>query len=203
MHSPWLPSNFLLPFNLPSPPAPVSLQTPGNLSSWQHHHYTSALSAAAFPQSQDRYICQTCNKAFSRPSILRIHSQSHMGEKPFKCPHAGCGNAFSVRSNMKRHERACHTTASPFGVDYSYTDATGSEPNIRARSGIFETHTNNTLRTTESYSPRSHTSIANPSHVSSMQKPSTALHQGLTDGPEPPGAPKRPYTWRAQHLRGW
>lgn len=75
---------------------------------WQHHHYISPSSSASFPQSQDRYICQTCNKAFSRPSSLRIHSHSHTGEKPFKCPRAGCGKAFSVRSNMKRHERGCH-----------------------------------------------------------------------------------------------
>jgi len=66
------------------------------------------VSSSTLPQSQDRYICQTCNKAFSRPSSLRIHSHSHTGEKPFKCPHPGCGKAFSVRSNMKRHERGCH-----------------------------------------------------------------------------------------------
>ncbi len=75
---------------------------------WQHHHYISPSSQASFPPAQDRYICQTCNKAFSRPSSLRIHSHSHTGEKPFKCPHEGCGKAFSVRSNMKRHERGCH-----------------------------------------------------------------------------------------------
>jgi uncharacterized Zn-finger protein len=54
-----------------------------------------------------------CNKAFSRPSSLRIHSHSHTGEKPFQCPHKGCGKAFSVRSNMKRHERGCHGGSSP------------------------------------------------------------------------------------------
>lgn len=89
---------------------PVSVglgPTPGH-NPWQHHHYISPSSAASFPQSQDRYVCQTCNKAFSRPSSLRIHSHSHTGEKPFKCPHPGCGKAFSVRSNMKRHERGCH-----------------------------------------------------------------------------------------------
>ncbi len=81
---------------------------------WQHHHYISPSSSAAFAsQSQDRYVCQTCNKAFSRPSSLRIHSHSHTGEKPFKCPHTGCGKAFSVRSNMKRHERGCHGGESP------------------------------------------------------------------------------------------
>ncbi|KAF2839846.1 hypothetical protein M501DRAFT_1015934 [Patellaria atrata CBS 101060] len=98
-----------LPSNFP-PPVPINPETSNN--PWQHHHYISASSQAAFPQSQDRYICQTCNKAFSRPSSLRIHSHSHTGEKPFKCPHAGCGKAFSVRSNMKRHERGCHATGS-------------------------------------------------------------------------------------------
>lgn len=91
------------------PPMPLGFAMPSSGgNSWQHHHYISPSSAASFPQSQDRYICQTCNKAFSRPSSLRIHSHSHTGEKPFKCPHAGCGKAFSVRSNMKRHERGCH-----------------------------------------------------------------------------------------------
>ncbi|RFU30633.1 hypothetical protein B7463_g5696, partial [Scytalidium lignicola] len=99
-----------LPQNFPPPLMPVSVTlTPSSgTNPWQHHHYISPSSAASFPQSQDRYICQTCNKAFSRPSSLRIHSHSHTGEKPFKCPHHGCGKAFSVRSNMKRHERGCH-----------------------------------------------------------------------------------------------
>jgi uncharacterized Zn-finger protein len=91
----------------PSMPMSVTLApTAGN--PWQHHHYIAPSASASFPQSQDRYICQTCNKAFSRPSSLRIHSHSHTGEKPFKCPFPGCGKAFSVRSNMKRHERGCH-----------------------------------------------------------------------------------------------
>ncbi|WYZ39409.1 hypothetical protein EsH8_III_001323 [Colletotrichum jinshuiense] len=92
----------------PMAPVPVGMGPAHGANPWQHHHYISPSSAASFPQSQDRYICQTCNKAFSRPSSLRIHSHSHTGEKPFKCPHAGCGKAFSVRSNMKRHERGCH-----------------------------------------------------------------------------------------------
>jgi len=100
-----LPSNFPPP---PPPPMPVAPSATSTSNPWQHHHYISASSQAAFPQSQDRYICQTCNKAFSRPSSLRIHSHSHTGEKPFKCPHGGCGKAFNVRSNMKRHERGYH-----------------------------------------------------------------------------------------------
>ncbi|KAH8885702.1 hypothetical protein GQ53DRAFT_352475 [Thozetella sp. PMI_491] len=97
-----------LPQAFPPLPVQVTIQPASGTNPWQHHHYISPSTAASFPQSQDRYICQTCNKAFSRPSSLRIHSHSHTGEKPFKCPHAGCGKAFSVRSNMKRHERGCH-----------------------------------------------------------------------------------------------
>ncbi|KAK4962127.1 hypothetical protein LTR28_004757 [Elasticomyces elasticus] len=110
-----LSTNILPPPPPPPPAAPAPNRTrtttpslPTTANPWQHHHYISASSQATFPQSQDRYICQTCNKAFSRPSSLKIHSHSHTGEKPFKCPHAGCGKAFSVRSNMKRHERGCH-----------------------------------------------------------------------------------------------
>ncbi|KAI1534919.1 zf-H2C2-2 domain containing protein [Pyrenophora tritici-repentis] len=105
-----LPSNFQ-PHTMPLP-VPVPSPAANGSNPWQHHHYISTSSQSQFPQSQDRYICSTCNKAFSRPSSLRIHSHSHTGEKPYKCPQPGCGKAFSVRSNMKRHERGCHAASS-------------------------------------------------------------------------------------------
>ena len=98
----------------PSLSTTITISPIDQTNPWQHHHYISPSASAAFAgQTQDRYICQTCNKAFSRPSSLRIHSHSHTGEKPFKCQHIGCGKAFSVRSNMKRHERGCHGGGGP------------------------------------------------------------------------------------------
>ncbi|KAJ5595483.1 uncharacterized protein N7459_001691 [Penicillium hispanicum] len=103
-----------MPQHQPAPPPhqPAAAQSP-HISpvtpAWQHHHYFPPSSATSYQQNHDRYICRTCHKAFSRPSSLRIHSHSHTGEKPFRCTHAGCGKAFSVRSNMKRHERGCHS----------------------------------------------------------------------------------------------
>lgn len=114
-----LPTNF--PPNMSNPINPPMANPqdgppidPNNPTQYQHHHYIAQTNTTNFTgQSQDRYVCQTCNKAFSRPSSLRIHSHSHTGEKPFQCPHKGCGKAFSVRSNMKRHERGCHGGGSP------------------------------------------------------------------------------------------
>ncbi|KAF7308046.1 C2H2 finger domain transcription factor mtfA [Mycena kentingensis (nom. inval.)] len=52
-----------------------------------------------------KHICATCQKRFNRPSSLRIHMNTHSGATPYRCPHPGCGRAFNVSSNMRRHLR--------------------------------------------------------------------------------------------------
>ncbi|KAJ7500081.1 hypothetical protein FB451DRAFT_1119223 [Mycena latifolia] len=52
-----------------------------------------------------RHACRTCGKRFNRPSSLRIHSNTHTGATPFRCPHPVCGREFNVKSNMRRHFR--------------------------------------------------------------------------------------------------
>ncbi|EGN99827.1 hypothetical protein SERLA73DRAFT_72613 [Serpula lacrymans var. lacrymans S7.3] len=61
--------------------------------------------------SASKYECNYCGKGFSRPSSLKIHLNSHTGEKPFLCTFEGCGRSFSVLSNMRRHARV-HAHAS-------------------------------------------------------------------------------------------
>jgi hypothetical protein len=93
---------------------------------WQHHHFYPPTNPPAYPQAQERYICPTCRKPFSRPSSLRIHGHSHSGEKPYVCKYPGCGKSFSVRSNMKRHERGCHGGESGSGAGTGAGSGSGS-----------------------------------------------------------------------------
>ncbi|KAJ3910359.1 hypothetical protein F5879DRAFT_487243 [Lentinula edodes] len=58
-----------------------------------------------------KYECTYCGKGFNRPSSLKIHLNSHTGEKPFLCPVEGCGRSFSVLSNMRRHARVHNQNA--------------------------------------------------------------------------------------------
>lgn len=96
-------------FNESQPAPQTATPTDPQLApTWQHHHYYPTTNPPSYPQTQERYICPTCSKPFSRPSSLKIHTYSHTGEKPYKCKHDGCGKHFSVRSNMKRHEKGCH-----------------------------------------------------------------------------------------------
>lgn len=99
-----------LPANFPPSVSAQGLPPidPQMAPTWQHHHYYPPTNPPSYPQTQERYICPTCSKPFSRPSSLKIHTYSHTGEKPYKCKHDGCGKHFSVRSNMKRHEKGCH-----------------------------------------------------------------------------------------------
>jgi len=101
-----------------------------------------------FAQASARYECAYCGKAFNRPSSLRTHTNTHTGEKrtllyrfivtgysstynrrrtAFVCPHSGCGRAFSVQSNMRRHARV-HDTSRAEGGDSSPDDGTEEPP---------------------------------------------------------------------------
>lgn len=70
-----------------------------------NNQFFEQLDVSSTADTSGRYVCPYCNKKFSRPSSLRIHTYSHTGEKPFVCTEPGCGRHFSVQSNMRRHLR--------------------------------------------------------------------------------------------------
>ncbi|KAG7098795.1 hypothetical protein E1B28_000700 [Marasmius oreades] len=92
--------------------------TPPLGSSYKHHDFQESSSSQTDLHIMDqslpagsKYECGYCGKGFNRPSSLKIHLNSHTGEKPFRCPVESCGRSFSVLSNMRRHARV-HTQPS-------------------------------------------------------------------------------------------
>ncbi|VDD74456.1 unnamed protein product [Mesocestoides corti] len=55
--------------------------------------------------------CSYCDKQFDRPSLLKRHTLTHTGERPFECRF--CGKGFSTRSGVNTHERT-HTGHRPY-----------------------------------------------------------------------------------------
>lgn len=82
---------------------------------------TTQYSSPAPSTSTMKYECEYCGKGFTRPSSLKIHLNSHTGEKPFVCTFEGCGRSFSVLSNMRRHARVHVEVSGP------QNDASGDE----------------------------------------------------------------------------
>jgi len=85
---------------------------------------SSRIPAEAVPPDRStaaRYECSYCHKGFTRPSSLKIHINTHTGERPFTCPHPGCGRSFSVQSNMRRHARV-HERGSDSQADVADED---------------------------------------------------------------------------------
>ncbi|EGU88679.1 hypothetical protein FOXB_00804 [Fusarium oxysporum f. sp. conglutinans Fo5176] len=49
------------------------------------------------------FVCQICNKTFTRNINLKSHERSHFGDRPFAC--TTCGKAFARINDCRRHEK--------------------------------------------------------------------------------------------------
>ncbi|VDL94632.1 unnamed protein product [Schistocephalus solidus] len=83
---------------------------PSGLGPTDETKVTEALSTVRRRQRQMHH-CDFCDKQFDRPSLLKRHTLTHTGERPFECRF--CSKGFSTRSGVNTHERT-HTGQRPY-----------------------------------------------------------------------------------------
>ncbi|KAF5987735.1 early growth response protein 1-B [Fusarium bulbicola] len=54
-------------------------------------------------QVSGKFLCQICNKTFTRNINLKSHERSHFGDRPYAC--VTCGKAFARINDCRRHEK--------------------------------------------------------------------------------------------------
>ncbi|KAL4629351.1 zinc finger protein 40 [Arapaima gigas] len=56
------------------------------------------------PKRQGKYVCEYCNRACAKPSVLLKHKRSHTGERPYPC--LTCDFSFKTKSNLYKHKKS-------------------------------------------------------------------------------------------------
>uniref|UniRef100_A0A667ZEH7 HIVEP zinc finger 1 n=1 Tax=Myripristis murdjan TaxID=586833 RepID=A0A667ZEH7_9TELE len=65
------------------------------------------------PKKPGKYVCEYCNRACAKPSVLLKHIRSHTGERPYPC--VTCGFSFKTKSNLYKHKKS-HAHAIKLGL---------------------------------------------------------------------------------------
>ncbi|XP_055677965.1 zinc finger protein 1 isoform X2 [Lutzomyia longipalpis] len=62
-------------------------------------------------EQEGQFVCDQCDKAFSKQSSLARHKYEHSGQRPYKC--AECPKAFKHKHHLTEHKRL-HSGEKPF-----------------------------------------------------------------------------------------
>lgn len=92
-----------------SPPTPVYNSIPvASVVNHSVEQMCNLLLKDQKPKKQGKYICEYCNRACAKPSVLLKHIRSHTGERPYPC--VTCGFSFKTKSNLYKHKKShAHT----------------------------------------------------------------------------------------------
>ncbi|XP_058931390.1 zinc finger protein 40 isoform X2 [Kogia breviceps] len=92
-----------------SPPTPIYNSTPvASVVNHSVEQMCNLLLKDQKPKKQGKYICEYCNRACAKPSVLLKHIRSHTGERPYPC--VTCGFSFKTKSNLYKHKKShAHT----------------------------------------------------------------------------------------------
>ncbi|EGV92891.1 zinc finger protein 40 isoform X2 [Cricetulus griseus] len=92
-----------------SPPGPIYSSTHvASVVSQSVEQMCNLLLRDQKPKKQGKYICEYCNRACAKPSVLLKHIRSHTGERPYPC--VTCGFSFKTKSNLYKHKKShAHT----------------------------------------------------------------------------------------------
>lgn len=96
----------ITPMILSTPPySRSSSNIRGRTSSVSSTRSRSTSNSRASSPRPKNYICNFpgCSKAYSRPSLLDQHIQTHYGYRPFKCEYSNCGESFTRKDHLERH----------------------------------------------------------------------------------------------------
>ncbi|XP_077447165.1 zinc finger protein 40 [Stigmatopora argus] len=91
--------------------------TPGNnhvqIAAVVNFAAAEQLSKEQKPKKPGKYVCEYCNRACAKPSVLLKHIRSHTGERPYPC--VTCGFSFKTKSNLYKHKKS-HAHAIKLGL---------------------------------------------------------------------------------------
>lgn len=73
--------------------------------------YSTAGTGKEQPDAEGQYVCDQCDKAFSKHSSLQRHKYEHSGQRPYKC--VECPKAFKHKHHLTEHKRL-HSGEKPF-----------------------------------------------------------------------------------------
>ncbi|XP_026462111.1 zinc finger E-box-binding homeobox protein zag-1-like [Ctenocephalides felis] len=62
-------------------------------------------------EEDGQFVCDQCDKAFSKQSSLARHKYEHSGQRPYKC--VECPKAFKHKHHLTEHKRL-HSGEKPF-----------------------------------------------------------------------------------------